>query len=88
MTHPACRTASAAHANAIALGQGVSTTATGQLNIGTARIFVGVPTTAPADADLANSQVSFWLNETDNTLVAKVKNSSGTVTTCVIGPVA
>lgn len=75
------RTSSAAHANAVAIGDGVSTTAASQVNIGTKRAFLGAPTTAPADADLINNQISFWLNETDSTLVIKVKTSAGTVKT-------
>jgi hypothetical protein len=71
--------ASAAHANAIALGKGVATTTVDQVNIGTKRLHLGGPATAPADADLIAGQISFWLNEAGNTLSFKVKYAAGTV---------
>jgi hypothetical protein len=71
--------ANAAHANAIALGQGVATTTTNQVNIGTNRLHLGGPNTAPADADLVAGQISFWINEAGNTLSFKVKYAAGTV---------
>lgn len=72
------RGANATHINATALGQGVATTATNQVNLGTKRLFAGVPTTAPADANLIAGQVSFWVDEAANTLTVKVKYSNGT----------
>jgi hypothetical protein len=73
--------ASAQHNNAVALGQSVATTATEQVNAGTKRVLIGAPNSALADADLINSQISFYLDQTANTLVVKVKYSSGTVKT-------
>lgn len=75
------RQAAAAHARAVAVGQGVATTAVDQVNIGTKRIFAGAPPTAPADADLIASQVSFWQDETADTLEVKVKDSGSNVLT-------
>lgn len=77
------KTATAAHANAIALGASVSTTATSQLNIGTARAFNGAPTTAPADADLINNQYSIWNNNGAPTL--KMKDNGGVVSSTRLG---
>jgi hypothetical protein len=73
--------AAAAHANAVALGDGSNTTGTNQVNIGTKRFHLGVPTTAPADADLIAGQASFWVDEAGSTLSFKVKLSGGTVKT-------
>ena len=73
--------ASAPHDDAVALGRGVTTTTTDQVNIGTKRALLGAPNSAPADADLINGQISFWLNEADNTIVIKAKYSTGVVKT-------
>ena len=45
----------------------------------TAGLFLVAPASAPADASLANGQISFWVNESTNALTVKVKYSSGTV---------
>lgn len=74
-------TADATHAGAVALGNDVVTTAADQVNIGTSRLFVGTPNSAAANGDLANSQVTFYLNQGSNTLVVKAKYSNGTVKT-------
>lgn len=71
--------AAATHAGAIVLGKGVASTTTNQVNIGTNRLHLGGPATAPADADLIASQISFWINEAGNTLSFKVKYAAGTV---------
>lgn len=73
------RTATSAFTGAVALGDGVTTTNTNQVNIGTKRIFAGSPTTAPADADLANSQISFYQTEANDAIGVKMKESGGTV---------
>lgn len=72
--------ATAGHGS-VALGSGVSTTAANQVNIGTNRAMIGTPNSAAADADLVNSQVTFYLNQAGNTLVVKAKYSDGTVKT-------
>lgn len=74
------RTSVATHANAVALGDGVSTTNTSQVNIGIKRIFAGAPTTAPAAADLVNSQVSFYQTEANDALGVFLKESGGATT--------
>lgn len=71
----------AAHTGAIALGNAVSSTNTNQLNIGTKNIFVGAPNAITADADLIANQLTFYIDETGDTLTIKVKYSGGTVKT-------
>jgi hypothetical protein len=80
-------TASAAHGTSVALGAGATTTAANQIRLGTAaeivnapgRIVGGAPNSALADASLANSQWTAYLDETGNTLTFKVKYAGGTV---------
>jgi len=62
----------------MAIGQGVATTTTNQVNIGAKRLHLGGPATAPADADLVASQISFWINEATGMLGFKVKYADGT----------
>lgn len=50
----------------------------------TGRVFVKVPTTAPADGDLVNGSMSWWLDEATPAVKAKVKDSGGTVRTLTI----
>ena len=45
------------------------------------RPFMSAPNSAPTDSDLKNGQVSFWLDETSNDLVFRVKYSDGTLKT-------
>jgi hypothetical protein len=63
------------------LGKGVATTATDQVNLGTKKLVMGAPNAAPADAELVNGQIQFYLDQTGNTLVVKAKYSDGTVKT-------
>lgn len=70
--------ASAGQDGAVAIGAETTTLAADQVNIGSLRLFAGVPTTAPADANFHVNQVSIWLNESGNLLTFKVKYSSGT----------
>lgn len=72
------RTSSAAHANAVALGDGVSTTTTSQVNTGAKRLLSGCPAAASADGDLIASQFSASVNEAGNLLTFKVKYADGT----------
>jgi hypothetical protein len=58
---------------------GVATTTTDQVNLGTKRLHMGGINSAPADADLVASQISFYLDESGNNLKVKVKYAGGTV---------
>ena len=83
--------AAALHEQATAVGASARTTNTNQVQLGTgsasglagvaARVVMGAPNSAIADADLANGQISFYLDEGGNTLTVKVKYSTGTVKT-------
>ncbi len=46
-----------------------------------ARVLQNAPATAPDDADLANGQVSFYLDEAGNNLKVRVRYSNGTLKT-------
>lgn len=46
---------------------------------GTESTIVGVNSSAVADGDLGNGEVNFWVDETNDKLVFKVKYSDGTV---------
>ena len=48
------------------------------------RIFQNTPASAPTDSDLANGQVSFYLDEAGNNLKVRVKYSSGTLKTATV----
>ena len=75
--------AHADHAQAVVIGVGAISTNTHQIQLGTAaeRTIMGAPNSAIADADLANGQISFYLDQAGNTLTVKVKYSTGTVKT-------
>lgn len=45
------------------------------------RAYLHAPNTAPTDADLKNSSISFWLDETNDALTFRVKYSDGTLKT-------
>src|SRR5207245_11673956 len=49
-----------------------------------AAVALGAPSSAPTDANLNNSNISFWLDETGNNLKVRVKYSSGTLKTATI----
>jgi hypothetical protein len=70
----------------VAIGQGVATTTTDQVNIGVKRLHQGVPNTAPADADLVASQASLWLDESGDLLSFKAKRAAGTVLSGSLSP--
>lgn len=53
-------------------------------NLFAGRVIYGVPNSAIADADLANGQASFYLNEAGNVLTVKLKYGAGTVKTGTI----
>lgn len=72
-------TTTASHNNAVAIGDNVSTTNDDQFNAGDKTMIHGCPSAAPADADLINNQVTFWVNEGGSLLNFKVKNSAGVV---------
>lgn len=74
------------HADAAALGTSAQTTNSHQIQLGTAadRTIMGAPNSAIADADLTNGQISFYLDETGNTLTVKAKYSTGAVKTGTI----
>jgi Head domain of trimeric autotransporter adhesin len=71
--------ASASHADAIVFGRGHASTNTKQMNLGDLRLFMGVSTSVPADADLIASQMSSWYDEANQCVMAKIKNSSSVV---------
>ncbi len=48
------------------------------------RLYSGVPTTAPTDGNLANSQISWWLDEAVPAVKARIKKSDGTLLTLTI----
>ena len=45
------------------------------------RSYLHAPNTAPTDADLKESSISFWIDETGNALTFRVKYSDGTLKT-------
>ena len=45
------------------------------------RPFLSAPNSAPVDADIHNGQISFWINQTTNDLVFRVKYSTGILKT-------
>ncbi|MGH8247949.1 MAG: hypothetical protein ACREUU_16125 [Gammaproteobacteria bacterium] len=45
---------------------------------------LGAPASAPADANLPQSHISFWLDEGGNSLRVRVKYSNGTLKTATI----
>jgi len=49
-----------------------------------AAVALGAPSSAPTDANLNNSNISFWLDETGNNLKVRVKYNSGTLKTATI----
>lgn len=71
------------HAQAVVLGANAVSTNSHQIQLGTAaeRTIMGVPNSAIASADLTNGQISFYLDETGNTLTVKAKYSTGAVKT-------
>lgn len=76
--------ASAGGSGSTALGKGVSTTVANQIAIGTSAEHILLKTAAPpADASLAASQFTIWLDATAGAakLMVKAKNASGTVVT-------
>lgn len=44
-------------------------------------VIMGVPNSAPVDANIGTSQVSIWVNESTNALTFRVKYSTGTLKT-------
>lgn len=73
--------AEATHDSAVAIGFASLTTNTSQVNMGRRRTLIGAANSAIADADLVTSQMSFYIDQTLNTLIVKVKYSTGTVKT-------
>jgi hypothetical protein len=73
--------AEATHDGAVAIGYASLTTNTTQVNLGRRRTIMGAANSAIADADLVTNQMSFYLDQASNTLVVKVKYSTGTVKT-------
>jgi hypothetical protein len=55
----------------------------GRLKV-TGRSYLNTPTSAPADADLANASISFYLNQAGNALKIRVKYGNGTLKTGTI----
>lgn len=49
-----------------------------------ARVYAGVPTTAPTDANLQNSEISWWLDEAVPAVMARIRKSDGTYLTLTI----
>lgn len=79
----------AEHEKSTAIGYSASTSGTQQIHLGghgsaVSRTIMGAPASAIADANLGNSQLSFYLNQALNTLIVKVKYSDGTVKTGTI----
>jgi hypothetical protein len=54
------------------------------LHTSAAAVALGAPSSAPTDANLNNSNISFWLDETNNKLKVRVKYSDGTLKTATI----
>jgi len=50
----------------------------------TGRLYLTAPNSAPADADLGNSQFSFYLDEANNALKIRVRYSNGTYKTATL----
>ncbi len=71
----------AGHADAVALGSSVSTTHIEQVNTGIKNLVTGAPNAVTADGDLINSQLTFYIDETNDTVTIKVKYSTGVVKT-------
>jgi len=45
----------------------------------TTGVFLAAPSSAPADASLSNGKISFWIDESGNSVTVKAKYSNGTV---------
>jgi trimeric autotransporter adhesin len=62
-----------------AIGAGAKTTSPHQIQLGTAaeRVVMGAPNSPIADADILGGQISFYLDETGNTLTVKARYSIG-----------
>jgi hypothetical protein len=54
------------------------------LHTSAAAVALSAPSSAPTDANLNNSNISFWLDETNNKLKVRVKYSNGTLKTATI----
>jgi len=48
------------------------------------RIYVKVPNSAPTDGNLANSNITFYLDEANNAIKARIKYSNGTLKTLTV----
>ncbi len=54
-------------------------------DIAAGEVFLDAPATAPGNADLANGQVTFWVDATNNEIEMKAKDSAGDVINATIG---
>jgi hypothetical protein len=54
------------------------------LHTSAAAVALGAPSSAPTDANLNNSNICFWLDETNNKLKVRLKYSNGTLKTATI----
>jgi len=55
----------------------------GRLKV-TGRSYLGAPSSAPADADLANGSISFYLDQANQKLKVRVRHGNGTLKTATI----
>ena len=67
-------------------GIGIGTDApTNSLDVEGGEFFLPVPSGEPLDGDMANSQITFWLDEGNNEIEAKARESGGSFISVTLG---